>query len=74
MRQLTERDKRNLSREFSKKYVGYYEKCGIAKCLEMMGYITESTCLILADNFEMIEFEEIPVGERTFYNILTLGR
>lgn len=74
MRQLTERDKKNLSRELVKPYVGYYEKCGIAKALEIMGYITETTYLVLADNFEMMEFERIPVGERTIYNILTLGR
>lgn len=74
MRTLTNRDKNNLSREFAKRYVGYYEKCGIAKALEIMGYITENTYLILADNFEMMEFEQIPVGEQTFYHILDLGR
>lgn len=74
MRQLTERDKKNISRELVKPYVGYYEKCGIARSLEITGYITETTYLVLVDNFEIMEFDKIPVGERTFYNILTLGR
>lgn len=74
MRQLTERDKKNISRELVKPYVGYYEKCGIVRSLEIMGYITETTYLVLVDNFEMMFFDKIPVGERTFYNILTLGR
>lgn len=73
MRQLTQRDINNLSREFCKMYIGYNEKCGIAKGLEILGYITENTYLLLADNFEMQAFENIPVAQTTFRHILERG-
>lgn len=70
MRKLTERDLNNISKEFAKMYIGYNEKCGIARCLEVLGYITENTYLLLVDNFEMQAFESIPVSETTFRHIL----
>lgn len=73
MRKLTERDISNLSREFTKAYNGYNEKCGIAKALEIMGYITENTYLLLIDNFCAQEFDKIPVNEYAFRHILERG-
>lgn len=73
MRKLTQRDIQNLSLEFAKMYLGYNEKCGIARGLEIMGYITENTYLLLADNFEMQTFENIPVAQITFRHILERG-
>lgn len=70
MRKLTSRDINNLAREFTKVYVGYNEKCGIAKGLEIMGYITENTYLLLTDNFAMQAFEGIPVADIVYRHIL----
>ena len=54
-------------------YLGYNEKCGIARGLEIMGYITENTYLLLTDNFEMQAFENIPIAQITFRHILERG-
>lgn len=70
MRELTKRDINNLSKEFVKSYIGYNEKCGFARCLEIMGYITENTYLLLTDNFAAQAFEQIPVSESVYQHIL----
>lgn len=73
MRKMTQRDINNFSFEFAKMHIGYTEKCGMARALEIMGYITENTYLLLADNFEMQAYENIPVGAMTFKHILERG-
>lgn len=70
MRKLTTRDINNLSRELAKPYIGYYEKCGIARCLQITGYITENCYLLLVDNFEAQAFEQIPVTQSVYKHIL----
>lgn len=70
MRKLTNRDINNLLKEFAKPYIGYDEKCGIALGLEILGFITENTYQLLADNFEQQAFNNIPISEFVFKHIL----
>lgn len=55
---------------FHKMYVNYNEKCGAAKMLQELGYITDTQYLVLTDNFEQQCFERIPVAKSTFRSIL----
>lgn len=55
---------------FYKMYVNYNEKCGAAKMLQELGYITDTQYLVLTDNFEQQCFERIPVARSTFKSIL----
>lgn len=55
---------------FYKMYVNYNEKCGAAKVLQELGYITDTQYLILTDNFEQQCFERIPVAKSVFKAIL----
>lgn len=59
-----------LSNYFCKMYVNYNEKCGAAKMLQELGYITDTQYLVLTDNFERQCFERIPVARSTFKSIL----
>lgn len=59
-----------LSDYFYKMYVNYNEKCGAAKMLQELGYITDTQYLVLTDNFEQQCFERIPVAKSTFKSIL----
>lgn len=55
---------------FYKMYVNYNEKCGAAKMLQELGYITDIQYLVLTDNFEQQYFERIPVARSVFKSIL----
>lgn len=55
---------------FYKMYVNYNEKCGAAKMLQELGYITDTQYLVLTDNFEQQCFERIPVAKSVFKSIL----
>lgn len=59
-----------LSDYFYKTYVNYNEKCGAAKMLQELGYITDTQYLVLTDNFEQQCFERIPVAKSIFKSIL----
>nr|DAX30675.1 MAG TPA: hypothetical protein [Bacteriophage sp.] len=59
-----------LAEYFYKMYVNYNEKCGAAKMLQELGYITDTQYLVLTDNFEQQCFERIPVAKSTFKSIL----
>lgn len=59
-----------LADYFYKMYVNYNEKCGAAKMLQELGYITDTQYLVLTDNFEQQCFERIPVARSTFKSIL----
>lgn len=59
-----------LADYFYKMYVNYNEKCGVAKMLQELGYITDTQYLVLTDNFEQQCFERIPVARSTFKSIL----
>lgn len=59
-----------LSDYFYKMYVNYNEKCGAAKALQVLGYISDTQYLVLTDNFEQQCFERIPVAKSTFRSIL----
>ena len=67
---LGEADIEHLSVYFSKMYVNYNEKCGVAKTLQELGYITDTQYLVLTDNFAQQCFERIPVAKSTFKSIL----
>lgn len=59
-----------LSDYFYKMYVNYNEKCGAAKVLQELGYITDTQYFVLTDNFEQQCFERIPVAKSVFKSIL----
>ena len=59
-----------LADYFYKMYVNYNEKCGAAKMLQELGYITDTQYLVLTDNFEQQCFERIPVAKSVFKSIL----
>lgn len=59
-----------LSDYFYKMHVNYNEKCGAAKILQELGYITDTQYLVLTDNFEQQCLERIPVAKSTFKSIL----
>lgn len=59
-----------LADYFYKMYVNYNEKCGAAKVLQELGYITDTQYLLLTDNFEQQCFERIPVAKSVFKSIL----
>lgn len=67
---LGKADIERLSDYFYKMYVNYNEKCGAAKALQELGYITDTQYLVLTDNFEQQCFEKIPVAKSTFKSIL----
>lgn len=67
---LGKADIERLADYFYKMYVNYNEKCGAAKMLEELGYITDTQYLVLTDNFEQQCFERIPVAKSTFKSIL----
>lgn len=67
---LGKADIERLSDYFYKMYVNYNEKCGAAKMLQELGYITDIQYLVLTDNFEQQCFERIPVAKSTFKSIL----
>jgi hypothetical protein len=67
---LGKADIERLSDYFYKMYVNYDEKCGAAKMLQELGYITDTQHLVLTDNFEQQCFERIPVAKSVFKSIL----
>lgn len=67
---LGKADIERLSDYFYKMYVNYNEKCGAAKVLQELGYITDTQYLVLTDNFEQQSFERIPVARSVFKSIL----
>lgn len=67
---LGEADIERLSEYFTKMYANYNEKCGAAKTLQELGYITDTQYLVLTDNFAQQCFERIPVAKSTFKSIL----
>lgn len=67
---LGKADIERLSDYFYKMYVNYDEKCGAAKMLQELGYITDTQYLVLTDNFEQQCFERIPVAKSVFKSIL----
>ena len=67
---LGKADIERLSDYFYKMYVNYNEKCGVAKALQVLGYISDTQYLVLTDNFEQQCFERIPVAKSTFKSIL----
>lgn len=67
---LGKADIERLSDYFYKMYVNYNEKCGAAKMLQELGYITDTQYLVLTDNFEQQCFERIPVAKSVFKSIL----
>lgn len=67
---LGKADIERLADYFYKMYVNYNEKCGAAKMLQELGYITDTQYLVLTDNFEQQCFERIPVAKSTFKSIL----
>lgn len=67
---LGKADIERLSDYFYKMYVNYNEKCGAAKMLQELGYITDTQYLVLTDNFEQQCFERIPVARSVFKSIL----
>ena len=67
---LGKADVERLADYFYKMYVNYNEKCGAAKMLQELGYITDTQYLVLTDNFEQQCFERIPVARSTFKSIL----
>lgn len=67
---LGKADIERLSDYFYKMYVNYDEKCGAAKVLQELGYITDTQYLVLTDNFEQQSFERIPVAKSVFKSIL----
>lgn len=67
---LSKAEIERLSDYFYKVYVNYNEKCGVAKALQELGYITDMQYLVLTDNFEQQSFERIFVGKSTFKSIL----
>lgn len=67
---LGKADVERLADYFYKMYVNYNEKCGAAKVLQELGYITDTQYLVLTDNFEQQCFERIPVARSTFKSIL----
>lgn len=67
---LGKADIERLVEYFYKMYVNYNEKCGAAKVLQELGYITDTQYLVLTDNFEQQCFERIPVAKSTFKSIL----
>lgn len=67
---LGKADIERLSDYFYKMYVNYNEKCGAAKVLQELGYITDTQYLVLTDNFEQQCFERIPVAKSVFKSIL----
>lgn len=67
---LGEADTERLAEYFSKMYANYNEKCGAAKMLQELGYITDTQYLVLTDNFAQQCFERIPVAKSTFKSIL----
>lgn len=67
---LGKEDINRLADYFYKMYVNYNEKCGAAKVLQVLGYITDTQYLLLTDNFEQQCFERIPVGKSVFKSIL----
>lgn len=67
---LGKADIERLTEYFYKMYVNYNEKCGAAKMLQELGYITDTQYLVLTDNFEQQCFERIPVAKSTFKSIL----
>ena len=69
-KKLGEADIERLTEYFCKMFVNYNEKCGSAKMLQELGYITDIQYLILTDNFQQQCFEKIPVAKSTFKSIL----
>lgn len=67
---LGKADIERLTDYFYKMYVNYNEKCGAAKMLQELGYITDTQYLVLTDNFEQQCFEQIPVAKSVFKSIL----
>jgi hypothetical protein len=67
---LGKADIERLTDYFYKMYVNYNEKCGAAKMLQELGYITDTQYLLLTDNFEQQCFERIPVAKSVFKSIL----
>lgn len=67
---LGKADIERLSGYFYKMYVNYNEKCGAAKVLQELGYITDTQYLVLTDNFEQQCFERMPVARSVFKAIL----
>lgn len=67
---LGKADVERLADYFYKMYVNYNEKCGAAKMLQELGYITDTQYLLLTDNFEQQCFERIPVAKSVFKSIL----
>lgn len=67
---LGKADIERLADYFCKMYVNYNEKCGAAKMLQELGYITDTQYLVLTDNFEQQCFERIPVARSAFKSIL----
>lgn len=67
---LGKMDIERLSDYFYKMCVNYNEKCGAAKALQELGYITDTQYLVLTDNFEQQCFERIPVAKSVFKSIL----
>lgn len=67
---LGKEDINRLADYFYKMYVNYHEKCGAAKVLQVLGYITDIQYLVLTDNFEQQCFERIPVAKSVFKSIL----
>lgn len=67
---LGKADIERLSDYFYKTYVNYNEKCGAAKMLQELGYITDTQYLVLTDNFAQQCFERIPVARSVFMSIL----
>lgn len=67
---LGKADTERLADYFYKMYVNYNEKCGAAKMLQELGYITDTQYLVLTDNFEQQCFERILVSKSTFKSIL----
>lgn len=69
-KKLSESDIERLTDYFCKMYTNYNEKCGAAKMLQELGYITDIQYLILTDNFGQQSFDKIPVAKSTFKSIL----
>lgn len=67
---LSKADIERLADYFYKMHVNYNEKCGAAKALQELGYITDMQYLLLTDNFEQQSFERISVAKSTFKSIL----
>lgn len=67
---LGKADIERLSDYFYKMYANYNEKCGVAKALQVLGYISDTQYLVLTDNFEQQCFERIPVAKSVFKSIL----